>query len=126
LIVVNFTHPLTRAQYVQVEQLTGQTVQEVRQVLCQFDNAQPFAEQVSERIDAAGLSAEVWQKEPILINPPAFAPAAAVLIAELHGRMGYFPALMRLRPLPETVPTQFEVAEIISLQAVRDYARGRR
>jgi hypothetical protein len=40
--------------------------------------------------------------------------------------MGYFPATLRLRPVAETTPPQFEVAEIINLQAVRDRARQMR
>jgi hypothetical protein len=34
--------------------------------------------------------------------------------------------VLRLRPVADAVPPQFEVAEIINLQAVRDRARGRR
>lgn len=34
-----------------------------------------------------------------------------------------FPAVMRLRPIENAVPPQFEVAEIINLQAVRERAR---
>jgi hypothetical protein len=49
-----------------------------------------------------------------------------VLLAELHGRCGYFPAAVRLRPVPDSVPPRFEVAEIVNLQAVREKARGRR
>ncbi len=37
--------------------------------------------------------------------------------------MGYFPACIRLRPVPESLPPRFEVAEILNLQAVRDAAR---
>jgi hypothetical protein len=40
--------------------------------------------------------------------------------------MGYFPAVLRLRPVPDSNPPQFEVAEIVNLQAVRDAARLRR
>jgi hypothetical protein len=54
------------------------------------------------------------------------APAAFVLLAELHGRIGHFPALIRLRPLPGSTPTTYEVAELINLQAIREDARRRR
>jgi hypothetical protein len=47
-------------------------------------------------------------------------------MAELHGRMGYFPAVIRLKPIPDSLPPQFEFAEIINLQAVRDQARAQR
>ncbi|MGH2522324.1 MAG: CRISPR-associated protein Csx15, partial [Anaerolineales bacterium] len=45
---------------------------------------------------------------------------------ELHGRMGYFPPLIRLRPVQEALPPRYEVAEILNLQAVRDGARLKR
>jgi len=42
--------------------------------------------------DAAGLSPEEWQTLPIFINPSSLTLnfSAVALIAELHGRMGYF------------------------------------
>ena len=61
-----------------------------------------------------------------LINPPGLSPIACLVLAELHGRMGYFPPILRLRPIADTTPPAFEVAEIISLHAVREQARGRR
>ncbi len=77
-------------------------------------------------MDEIGLSSVEWQTKPLIINPPGYAPAAVELLAELHGRMGHFPAVLRLRPVPESNPPQYEVAEIINLQAVRDQARERR
>lgn len=94
--------------------------------MAQFDHVRPFAEQVNALADALGLSSTQWQTEPILVNLPALAPIAAVLIAELHGRMGYFPAIFRVRPVADSTPPVYEVAEIINLQAVRDMARERR
>jgi hypothetical protein len=47
-------------------------------------------------------------------------------LAELHGRMGYFPPILRLRPVEGAIPPRFEVAEIINLQALRDAARKER
>ncbi|MFL5624460.1 MAG: CRISPR-associated protein Csx15, partial [Ktedonobacteraceae bacterium] len=66
-----------------------------------------------------------WQTRPLLINPPGFAPAAFVLLAELHGRIGHFPSLIRLRPKAGPV-TGYEVAELLNLQSIRDTARLRR
>ncbi|MCB8954065.1 MAG: hypothetical protein H6650_18835 [Ardenticatenales bacterium] len=126
MIVINFTHPLTPDQQDQLARLAGRAIAEIRNIPCQFDNAQPFAIQVAARVDAAALTPRQWQTAPILINPPAYAPAAGILIAELHGRMGYFPALIRTRPLHGSTPPQFEIAEIINLQAIRDHARTRR
>jgi len=76
--------------------------------------------------DRAGMAPAEWQTAPLLINPPALNSIAAALLAELHGRMGYFPPIVRLRPVAGSTPTRYEVAEVINLQEVRDQARRRR
>lgn len=126
MLLLNFSHPLTPTQQAQIETLTGEAVAEVRDIPAQFDNEQSFAEQVRKLVDSAGLSPSEWQTRPILINPPAYNFAAVTLVAELHGRMGYFPAIVRVRPQPGIMPPRYEVAEILSLQAVRDAARLQR
>jgi len=54
---------------------------------------------------------------------PGFAPASAVLIAELHGRMGHFPTVIRMKKVDASLPPAFNVEEIINLQAIRDEGR---
>lgn len=39
---------------------------------------------------------------------------------------GYFPAHIRMRPVPGSMPPRYEAAEVLDLQAVRDAARRRR
>ena len=63
---------------------------------------------------------------PLVVNLPGYAPAVAVLLAELHGRMGYFPAIVRVRPVGGAVPPRFEVGEVLNLQAIRVEARKQR
>ncbi len=126
MIFINFSHPLTDEQRAQIEALTGQEVAGIRGEMPQFDHRSPFAEQIRALVDRVELSPEEWQTMPLLINPPGYAPAAVVLLAELHGRMGHFPAVLRLRPVEGSVPTRYEVAEIVNLQEVRDRARTRR
>lgn len=75
--------------------------------------------QISAIVDAAGLTLEEWRMRPLLINPPGYAPAAFVLLAELHGRIGSFPTLIRMRPKNGPVPA-YEVAELLNLQAIRE------
>jgi len=98
----------------------------VIEVAVQFDTAQPFVPQVQALLAQIPLTAAEWQTTPLLIVPPALNFITAVLLAELHGRMGYFPPIVRLRPVPNALPPRFEVAEIINLQAVREAARTRR
>jgi len=126
MLILNFTHPLTPEQLARIEELTGQAARDVRSLPAQFDPAQPFAEQAAGLAERAGLSPAEWQTLPILIVPPALNFITAVLLAELHGRMGHFPSILRLRPVPDVTPPRYEVAEIINLQAVRDATRGTR
>ncbi len=126
MILLNFTHPLSQSQLQQLESLTGDRIERTVQIPVQFEHNRSFVEQVRELADAAGLSPDEWQSAPILLVPPALNFIAVTLLAEVHGRMGYFPPIVRMRPVHETLPPRYEVAEIINLQAVRDAARARR
>lgn len=126
MILLNFSHPLTPAQLEQVRALTGDEAVQVVELPVQFDVQQPFEPQLQELLARLPLSSTELQSEPILLNPPALNFIAAMLLAELHGRMGYFPAMLRLRPVAGSTPPRFEAAEVINLQAVREQARLRR
>jgi hypothetical protein len=126
MILLNFTHPLTEEQAKQLEALTGDHVERTINLQPDFDHEQPFADQTAALADGLGLTAAEWQTAPLLVVPPALNFIAAALLAELHGRMGYFPPLVRLRPVADSTPTRYEVAEVINLQLVRDAARRRR
>lgn len=124
--LLNFSHPLTAAQTSAVEQQAQQTLEQVLDVKSQFDPARSFSEQAQELVDRIALTPKDWQTLPLLINPPSLSVIACVVLAELHGRMGYFPPVVRLRPVQGSVPPQFEVAEIVNLQSVREHARAKR
>ncbi len=126
MILLNFSHPLTADHLAQLATRADQAVERVVDVPTQFDVAISFVTQVSALVDGIGLSPVEWQTTPILVNPPALNVIAVTLLAELHGRMGYFPPVVRLRIAADSLPPQFEVAEIINLQAVRQVARTRR
>lgn len=126
MLILNFTHPLTPAQQTQLEVITAQPIDSILNIPTQLDNGRSFPPQITALLNTLPLTPTDWQTRPILINPPAYAPAVASLLAELHGRTGYFPAIIRIRPLPGTTPPQFEVAEILNLQTIRDAARTRR
>jgi hypothetical protein len=126
MILLNFSHPLTPTHIEQIEVLTKQKVERVVKVPTQFDHERSFAEQVQTLVDGVEFTAEEWQTTPMLVNPPSLNLIAATLLAELHGRMGYFPSVLRLKPVQGSTPPQFEMAEIINLQAVRDRAREQR
>lgn len=126
MILLNFSHPLTPDQVEQIEALTGQKVERVVEVSSQIDPQQPLVPQVVALADQAGLSPTEWQTLPLLVVPPSLNFIAVTLLAELHGRCGYFLPIVRTRPVAGSMPPRYEVAEIINLQAVRDEARKRR
>ena len=131
MILLNFAHPLTQEHIAQIESLTGEAVERVVDIPSQVDTEQPLAPQIAAMADAAELTAEQWQTAAILVNPPALNFSAVTLLAELHGRMGYFPSCLRMKPMVDAegnrvIPPRFTVAEILNLQAIRDEARKRR
>ncbi len=106
--------------------MIGKKTIQIIDVPSQFDQNLSFSDQIRQLVDSINLSPNAWQKTPLLINPPAYNFAALTLLAELHGRMGYFPAIIRIRPIPDSVPMIYEIAEIINLQSIREFAREQR
>lgn len=126
MLLLNFSHPITPAQQTQIEALTGQAVACAIDVPTQFDDQQPFPPQLATLLAQIDLTPAQWQSEPILVVLPSLNFIAAVLLAELHGRMGYFPPVVRTRPVADVVPRRYEVAEILDLQGMRETARKAR
>lgn len=124
--LLNFSHPITPEQRLQIEALLGEPLTGMVDVALQFDTQKPFEAQMKEVLAGLPLGEVAMQSEPLVVNLPSLNFIAALLLAELHGRMGYFPTILRLRPIRDAVPMRFEVAEILNLQAVREQARTRR
>ena len=123
MILLNFSHPITAAQRGQIEALAGQPIGREIALMPQFDEQQPFGPQTDRLLAQIDLLPAQWQGEPILVVLPSLNFIAALLLAELHGRMGYFPPAVRTRPVEGSLPRRFEVAEILDLQARREAAR---
>jgi len=126
VILINFAHPLTADDITAIGALAKQPLTEIRNINAQLDPQGDITVQVEAILDGIGLSPQEWQNMPIIINLPSLNYSAAVMLAMLHGRMGYFPAILRMRPEPEALPPRFVVAEIINLQTVRERARRKR
>lgn len=45
---------------------------------------------------------------------------AGLLLAELHGRMGYFPPIVRTRPVAGAVSRHYRMAKLLDLQALSE------
>jgi len=126
IILLNFSHPITAKQMEQIEYLSAQKIERLIEINCQIDHGQPLTSQVRALAEQVTLSSFEWQRRPLLVNLLALNFSAAILMAELHGRCGYFPPIIRLRPVAGCIPPQYEVAEILNLQEIRENARCRR
>lgn len=126
MILLNFSHPITAAQLAQIESLTGEAPTRTLDLPTQFDEQEPFVPQLAALLATVDLTPEQWQGEPILVVLPSLNFIAALLLAELHGRMGYFPPVVRTRPVAGSVPRRFEIAELLDLQTTRETARKAR
>ena len=95
MLILNFTHPLTDDQRAQIEAFASTNLDDIYSIPVQVDQEELLEPQVTAIVDTVPLTSEEWQTRPLLINPPGYAPAAFVLLAELHGRIGNFPSLIR-------------------------------
>jgi transposase len=126
MILLNFSHPITDAQRQQIEALTGVPIIQVLSIMPQFDEQLPFVPQLQALLAQIELTPEQWQGEAILVVLPSLNFITAALLAELHARMGYFPSVVRTRPVAGALPRRYEVAELLDLQAIREAARRQR
>jgi len=114
---------LTEQQIERIHSLIDTPVGEVFKLKCKFDHQVSFQKQLVELQSEIPFSSKELQTKPILLVPPALNFIAAMVISDLHGRMGYFPPIIRIRRVENSTPPRYEVAEIINLQDVRDSAR---
>jgi hypothetical protein len=126
MLLLNFAHPLTNQQRAQVEALAQTRIERIVELATDIDQNRPLLPQVVALVDDCGLSSYEWQTSNLLINPPGLASIALAVIAEIHGRRGSFPAMIRMRPVVTPSGTRYEVGELINLQSVREAARTRR
>lgn len=123
MFLINFSHPITDSQLESLARIVGRPVDRVIEIKTHLDHQQSFHNQVSLLVDQVGLSATEWQTIPLMLMVPSLATVAVLVLAELHGRMGYFPPVVRLRPVPDAMPPVFEPAEVMNLQEIRSRAR---
>lgn len=124
--IINFAHPITETQLAEIEALAGGKTTNVINISSQIDPGKPIEQQIETMLDEIKLTPNDWQTKPLLINLPSLNYSAATLLAQLHGRIGHFPAILRLRPNGGGITPRFEAAEILNLQAMRERARGKR
>ena len=85
-----------------------------------------FIANIVKAIDKVDLSPEQWQASNIVAIPAGYSAIWSIVLAEIHGRIGYFPDVVHLRPSVAALAEKFEVAEILNLRQVRHASREKR
>ena len=85
MIIINFSHPLTEAQMLQIGRLAGQDITKVIDVKTQFNHADPFVEQMKTTVQNIPLESKEWQNSGIIINIPSLNVIAALLWPNFTG-----------------------------------------
>ena len=126
MILLNFSHPLSAEQLLIAESLVSSKFTSIIDIKTHLDHQTSFPSQVKKLVGDITLTSQQWQNSKILLVPPSLSIISCILLSELHGRMGYFPAVLRVKPVPGSTPPVFEPAEVLNLQAIRDASRENR
>jgi len=126
MILLNFSHPLSAEQLLIAESLVSSKFTSIIDIKTHLDHQTSFPSQVKKLVGDITLTSQQWQNSKILLVPPSLSIVSCILLSELHGRMGYFPAVLRVKPVPGSTPPVFEPAEVLNLQAIRDASRENR
>lgn len=126
MILLNFSHPLSAEQLLIAESLVSSKFTSIIDIKTHLDHQTSFPLQVKKLVADIPLTPQQWQNSKILVVPPSLSIISCILLSELHGRMGYFPAVLRVKPVPGSTPPVFEPAEVLNLQAIRDASRENR
>lgn len=126
--VLNYSgHPVLPGQKLEIEKLMHWTSSDVINVtIGNVPEDNTFTATVLQAVESTGFSAEEWQTTPLVVIPSGYSAIWSVVLAELHGRLGYFPDVVRLRPAPSGSVEKFEVAEILNLGEIRHLSRHKR
>jgi len=123
VIVINFSgHPLTISQQEQLKDRYRIHIEELIELPVHFDAQQDLKPQAKRWVEDVGLAPEEWSEKNIYLILPGLAPGAAAILAIVHGLRGGFPKILWVYQAPHD-RTQYEVAQVIDLQALRDTGR---
>ncbi len=127
--IVNFSHAVSLEQIAQLRENFDLevTVENVIGVKTDLDLAQPLGPQVVTLVDAVGWGRADWETTPALVILPSHPDIAVLVAAEIEGRSGHLPDVLRRKPVKDEKSgmTRFEVVEITNPYAHRNEARRR-
>ncbi|MCB0259206.1 MAG: putative DNA binding domain-containing protein [Calditrichaeota bacterium] len=121
-ILINFAREVDELQIEQLRKLLQADIDEIINVPSKLFDNQPYLPQVRAMIDAVVLTPPEWQSLPLVVNIHPFAPAAAAVLAWIHGLRGFFPEIVRMARNEQN--NRFEVVEVLLIQSVRNETRN--
>lgn len=127
-LALNFSgHPVLPGQQKVIQQRMGWPKLEVIDVpMGTLKEDENFLKTAIQKVDGIDLLPDEWQTFSLVAIPSGYSPLWSALLAEIHGRLGHFPDVVRLRPAPQGEKEKFEVAEILDLRDIRHQARAKR
>ena len=120
MILLNFSSPFKSVQRAQVEALLHESIDRVVNFHCQVDSDMEILPQFYPMMAKLPLNDAELKDEPVVVVLPAQNYLAVLVMAYLHGRMGYFPPVIRTRLGTTGFLPIHEVAELLDPQAVED------
>lgn len=126
MYLLNFGHPISPEHLEDLRTRFEVAVQQVVPIPVHWREDASFAELAAEALDKAGLNTHRLQTESTLINLPGHSAVAAALLAELHGRIGHFPAVIRWQAAHDGAVSAYVIAEVLNLNKIRHQARQQR
>ena len=127
-IILNFSgHPVLPGQLKAIEKILQWPSPQVIDVpVGTVAEDRNFIANIVKAIEKLDLSPVQWQASSIVALPAGYSAIWSVVLAEIHGRLGYFPDVVHLRPSSPVSEEKFEVAEIMNLRQVRHASREKR
>jgi hypothetical protein len=124
MTILNLASPLSSEDTSIIAALCGRKARRVVDVAAAFSETDPLAPQVRAMLDGLGFSSSDWQNQSIVLNLPPDPVASALIVAEIAGRRGRTPSVVRWKRTAGA--TRMEPAEVISLHEIRKEARHQR
>ena len=114
MIILNFSHPITKTPA--LERVTGVALDQIEiiDVPCYFQLSQPLQPQVEKIIAVAGYEPSNVRSSIEAIRLPGFADAA-VLVIEAFRELGFVPNVIRFAKFPPPGDPRFDAVELMRL-----------
>jgi hypothetical protein len=122
MILLNFSSPFKQGQLAHVETILHEPIDRVINYQCKIDSDLEILPQILTFMAKLPASDAELKSEPVAVVLPDQNYLAVLVMAYLHGILGYFPPIFRTRLATIGIMPIHEVVELLNPQAVEDAA----